>query len=115
MFAKSLQIGMLLLALTAGFVLQNEPSRSPQPPDTQANPYRKTRFGWQDARNWLEPHEVTPQEQVPIHPLWVSVGLVLLVVGTMIWSSEEDEIAQILESVYDPPAEPPTDSAAKRD
>lgn len=60
------------------------------------NPYRYTRFGWQDSRLWSP--QVTPLRCPPVHPWNATALLVLGALAVYLWSSEEDEVAEWLQA-----------------
>lgn len=54
---------------------------------------RRTRFGWEDSRDWEPATDVRPEPVPGLHPLLWSALLVFLVVAMLVWASEEDELA----------------------
>jgi hypothetical protein len=60
------------------------------------NPYRYTRFGWQDSRLWSP--QVAPPRCPPVHPWNATALLVLGALAVYLWSSEEDEVAEWLQA-----------------
>ncbi|MEZ6094137.1 MAG: hypothetical protein R3C03_07830 [Pirellulaceae bacterium] len=99
-FGKLFHVGLFSLATVWGCAFQTGDSGSVVKVDTSENPYRLTHFGWQDAREWTISYEDATREFV--HPVVVSFGLILLVAGVVVWSSEEDEICRLLGRRYVP-------------
>lgn len=58
--------------------------------------WRYTKFGWQNASNWVSPKAYVPRQTIELlHPL-VWAGIVLIsVLATMIWASSEWDFARL--------------------
>jgi hypothetical protein len=59
--------------------------------------WRYTKFGWQNSSSWVSPKAYIPRQTVErLHP-FVWAGIVLIsVVATMIWASNEWDLARLL-------------------
>ena len=59
--------------------------------------WRYTKDGWQDASGWQVPDSFTPVQTFElVHPfVWATIVL-LAVIATLIWASNESEIAGLL-------------------
>jgi hypothetical protein len=75
--------------------------------------WRYTKFGWQNAANWVNPNTYVPRQTIQLlHPL-VWAGIVLIsVLATMIWASSEWELARLFQ-LDDTPL--PRDDSPNRD
>jgi hypothetical protein len=95
MTQKILALHFFAMGICLVLFFQNSlpPDSKPVPP-TADNYFRQTRFGWQDSRQWVS---LDPQfEETRIHPGWIALLLAIGIVGVVVWSTEEDEIANLL-------------------
>ena len=58
-------------------------------------PWRMTKDGWQDSRTWRDIQSESDAPEPGVHPIFWTLGVLLLAFGAMIWSSEEDDAEQI--------------------
>jgi hypothetical protein len=68
------------------------------PIDQPQPEWRYTRFGWQDANQWASLSDVIhpPQRGVDeFHPAALAGLIVFSVLGSMLWASNEWEVAQL--------------------
>ncbi len=93
MSGKMLYAAVFSLAVIFGVAFQTSFQTQNASLDTFENPYRRTQFGWQDSRDWTIQDETECRESV--HPLWVSLGLAFLVLGVVVWSTEDDDLAHL--------------------
>ena len=73
------------------FFQDSLPQDSKPVPPLAENYFRQTRFGWQDSRQWVSLDRQF--EETQIHPVWIALLLAIGIVGVVVWSTEEDEIA----------------------
>ncbi len=63
---------------------------------TDEIPWRRTRYGWEDASRWKPTSSLNPEPVPGLHPLAWSAILVLSVLSILLWASEPDELAFLL-------------------
>jgi hypothetical protein len=57
-------------------------------------PWRLTADGWQDSRTWRDVQSESIPPEPGVHPIFWTLGVLLLAFGAMIWSSDEDDVEQ---------------------
>ena len=65
-------------------------------------PWRQTEFGWQNSNLWQHRATEAPAFSY-IHPFVLSAAILLAVLGLMVWSSNETELASLTNT--EPPVE----------
>ncbi len=82
--------------------MTNKQQRSLIENSSMDTPWRQTEFGWQNSNLWQ--HRAT---EAPIfshiHPFVLSAAILLAVLGLMVWSSNETELASLTNT--EPPVE----------
>lgn len=53
-------------------------------------PWRYTKYGWQDLRDWRNVQAEVEPSPPAIHPLAWALGVLLLALGAMIWIGDEE-------------------------
>ena len=63
------------------------------------SPWRKTKFGWLDSTRWDRPEPVAEERRIELlHPLLFSALMILVTIGFLIWSTEEQQWAAVTRS-----------------
>ena len=86
-------MAMLCTGLSAGSVIQSEPTAIPI--EDSGSSWRLTKFGWQDSTAWVSDTFAPRPTLELIHPLvWAMLVLLTVLVAT-IWACSEWEYARL--------------------
>lgn len=67
----------------------------PEASETNQDFWRRTRFGWEDTRDWDPVTSLRPEAIPGMHPLAWSAVLVLSVLCLALWAAGEDELGRM--------------------
>ncbi|MCE2792856.1 MAG: hypothetical protein ACK56D_10125 [Planctomycetota bacterium] len=58
--------------------------------EASETPWRYTKYGWQDLRDWRNVQAEVEPAPPAIHPLAIALGVLMLSLGAMIWIGDKE-------------------------